>query len=101
MFDPFCACGRRLEDCDGSRAGCSGWYDTSGTAPMDTRGITPTVPPTSSATSLVHPGPVIVWVGEPAPVDRDHRDFERRARLRRERDAADRKSLARRGRGRR
>ncbi len=36
----------------------------------------------------------------PAPVDRDQRNFDRRARLKRERNARDRQALARRGRGR-
>ncbi len=100
-MDTFCACGRRVEDYGGSRAGCSGWYDTLGTAPMDVQGVTPTVPRSSSATVQGHP--VAVWVGTPTgqttPVDQDQRQFDRRARLQRERNASDRQALARRGGG--
>lgn len=100
MFDTFCACGRRVEDCDGSRAGCPPWPAASSTAPLDVRGVTPTVPMTSIATNVAHPGPMVVWVGEPAFVDRDQIRVDLRARLKRERNARDRQALARRGRGR-
>jgi len=53
--------------------------------------------PTSTATA---PRSMIVWIDEPAPVGRDQSNFDRRARLQRERNARDRKTLARRGRGR-